>query len=313
MITKTDERTRAEHEPEQLEPAHPQEDAGPQRQGEDRHGREPQRPATGAGIGWPSPGKMRERNAAANGERARGRPSCGRRIAGRILGPPSSQPPRRTMRSRRPTRAPEADVPTRQFEARPRRPGARDPGLSGRSAAHSPGCALRTRAARAGASSTAPSRPTTRWASTTPGAAPTRTCSSASTRCSARTSATRTASTARACGSRSTSSASSASRRKRDIEAYGIAEFVTPLQAARADLRGAPDRAVGPAGNVDGLERPGRAAPPARPARRRPAGRSPRSRARTAPSPTRSRCSSAGSACPRSAAPTSRSATRTTT
>ena len=43
------------------------------------------------------------------------------------------------------------------------------------------------------------------------GPRPTRTSTSASTRCSARTSATRTASTARACGSRSTSSATSAS------------------------------------------------------------------------------------------------------
>ena len=57
--------------------------------------------------------------------------------------------------------------------------------------------------------------------------------------------------------------------RKRDIEAYGIAEFVTPVQAARPDLRRAPDRAVDPARHVDGLERPGRAAPAARPARRR--------------------------------------------
>ena len=56
---------------------------------------------------------------------------------------------------------------------------------------------------------------------------------------------------------------------KRDIEAYGIAEFVTPLQAARADLRRAPDRAVDPPRDVDGLERPRRAAPAARPARRR--------------------------------------------
>ena len=55
----------------------------------------------------------------------------------------------------------------------------------------------------------------------------TRTSTSASTRCSARTSATRTASTARACGSRSTSSATSGFTSKRDIEAYGIAEFVS--------------------------------------------------------------------------------------
>ena len=43
-----------------------------------------------------------------------------------------------------------------------------------------------------------------------------------------------------------------------------------PVQAARADLRRAPDRAVDPARLLDGLERPRRAAPPARPAGRRP-------------------------------------------
>ena len=47
--------------------------------------------------------------------------------------------------------------------------------------------------------------------------------------------------------------------------------FVTPVQAAGPDLRGAPDRAVDPARHVDGLERPGRAAPAARPAGRGPA------------------------------------------
>ena len=57
---------------------------------------------------------------------------------------------------------------------------------------------------------------------------------------------------------------------KRDIEAYGIAEFVTPMQAARPDLRRAADRAVDPARDVDGLERPARAAPAARPPRRGP-------------------------------------------
>src|SRR6185312_9027755 len=36
---------------------------------------------------WPSPGKIRERNAAANGDRARGRAPSGSCIAGRILAP----------------------------------------------------------------------------------------------------------------------------------------------------------------------------------------------------------------------------------
>ena len=43
-----------------------------------------------------------------------------------------------------------------------------------------------------------------------------------------------------------------------------------PVQAARPGLRGPPDGAVHPSRDVDGLERPGRAAPAARPARRGP-------------------------------------------
>ena len=43
---------------------------------------------------------------------------------------------------------------------------------------------------------------------------------------------------------------------KRDIEAFGIGRLRDPLQAARPDLRRAPDRAVDPARDVDGLERP---------------------------------------------------------
>ena len=53
---------------------------------------------------------------------------------------------------------------------------------------------------------------------------------------------------------------------KRDIEALRHRRVRQPVQAARADLRRAADRAVHPPGHVDGLERPGRAAPPARPA-----------------------------------------------
>ena len=69
------------------------------------------------------------------------------------------------------------------------------------------------------------------------------------------------------------------------------------VQAARPDLRRPPDRAVDPARDVDGLERPGRAAPAARPARRGPGrGHDDRGPGR-APSPTPSRCSSGGSAC----------------
>ena len=53
---------------------------------------------------------------------------------------------------------------------------------------------------------------------------------------------------------------------KRDIEEFGIARVREPVQAARAHVRRPPDRADHPARLLDGLERPGRAAPPARPA-----------------------------------------------
>ena len=57
-------------------------------------------------------------------------------------------------------------------------------------------------------------------------------------------SATRTASTARASGSRSRSRRSWASRTKRDIETYGIAEFVERCKERVWTLRRHPDRAV---------------------------------------------------------------------
>ena len=100
---------------------------------------------------------------------------------------------------------------------------------------------------------------------------------------------------------------------KRDIEELRDRRVRQPLQAAGPDLRGPPDRAVDPARLLDGLERPGRAAPAARPpGGATPPGSSP-SRARRGRSPTPSRCSSGVSGCPSSAARTSRSATRTTT
>ena len=70
------------------------------------------------------------------------------------------------------------------------------------------------------------------------------------------------------------------------------------VQAARPDLRRAPDRAVGPARDVDGLERPARAAPAGATCSARTRPRSRRSRARRVPSPTPSRCSSGGSGMP---------------
>ena len=82
---------------------------------------------------------------------------------------------------------------------------------------------------------------------------------------------------------------------KRDIEEFGIAEFVSALQAARPDLRRPPDRAVDPARDVDGLERPRRAPPAARPARRRPEPGHDDRGARRPGDRHASRCSSGGS------------------
>ena len=85
---------------------------------------------------------------------------------------------------------------------------------------------------------------------------------------------------------------------KRDIEELRHRRVRLALQAARPDVRRPPDRAEHPARDVDGLERPRRAAPAARPARRR--ARSDRDDPghRTGRSPTPSRCSSGGSGCP---------------
>ena len=99
---------------------------------------------------------------------------------------------------------------------------------------------------------------------------------------------------------------------KRDIEAFGIAEFVTLCKqrvltyAARQTEQSIRLGMWMDWNDPHELRRLGEllgADPP----------RSRRSRARTARSPTRSRCSSGGSGCPTRAAATSRSATRTTT
>ena len=214
MLTRKSARTVGlDHEPEQLDPV--------QRGGRSRRERQRQerpRPANAsARIGAPAyAGRVRGRSA-----RGKRRQTGTARAVARPLVRASrvgySDPPKRAARRVRPSRcfAPQSTRPECSD------PSARSPILSprstsswicGASVGRSRGCAPRTRAVRAGASSTGRSRPITRWASTTPGAAPTRTSTSASTRCSARTSATRTASTARACGSRSTSSATSASR-----------------------------------------------------------------------------------------------------
>ena len=82
---------------------------------------------------WPSPGKISERKAAANGDRARGRAPSGSCIAGRIQAPIESSTATHLRarpgadRSSLPPRSPRPNVPTGQLEARLRRAGARDP------------------------------------------------------------------------------------------------------------------------------------------------------------------------------------------
>ena len=76
---------------------------------------------------------------------------------------------------------------------------------------------------------------------------------------------------------------------KRDIEDYGIAEFVSLCKQRVLHVRRPPDRAVDPPRLLDGLGRPRRAAAPPGPARGGSGARSSPSRARTAPSRTPSR------------------------
>ena len=269
----------------------PGEEQGEERGGERRAGARP-RSLRGLhrGVGYPEP----RRSPCQRRVVRRGRSSA--LPAARLRGP-MPRPLVRPLRRVRPSRIatvdarPEAHVPSghRTHDRGLRRPGEGPAARVGRAADVRPAARPERRRSHAGRSWTGRSPPTTRWASTTPGAGCTRTSTSASTRCWARTSASRTGSTARACGSRSTSSASWTSSRKRDIESFGIARVREPVQAARAHLRRAPDRAEHPAGLLDGLERPGRAAPAARPAGRGPvAGRS-RSRGRRGRSPTPSR------------------------
>ena len=82
---------------------------------------------------------------------------------------------------------------------------------------------------------------------------------------------------------------------KRDIEAYGIAEFVTLCKTAGPDVCRAPDRAMDPPGDVERLERPGRASPVARPARHGSGRGRLDTGTRGTGRRTRSRCWSAGS------------------
>ena len=107
----------------------------------------------------------------------------------------------------------------------------------------------------AAASWTGRSRPTTRWASTTPGAARTRTCTSATTRCSASGSATRTGSTARGCGSRSRSRRSWASTTSARSSRSGSIASSSSARQRVAALRRPITEQSHPARHVDGLGR----------------------------------------------------------
>ena len=97
------------------------------------------------------------------------------------------------------------------------------------------------------------SRRTTRWVSITPGAGPTRICTSAIRRCSATNSVGRKASTAKGCGSRSRSRRSSASRPSATSRQFGIAEFVERCKERVLTIRRPHHRAVDPPRLLDGL------------------------------------------------------------
>ena len=94
---------------------------------------------------------------------------------------------------------------------------------------------------------------------------------------------------------------------------FGIAEFVNLCKQRVLTYAARQTEQSIRLGHVDGLERPGGAASACATSSTRIRRRGHDARRRRARSPTPSRCSSAASACPRSAAPTSRSATRTTT
>ena len=105
----------------------------------------------------------------------------------------------------------------------------------------------------AGPSSTGRSRPTTPWASTTPGAAPTRTSTTASRPCAAASCATRTASTARASGSRSRSRRSWASRPSATSSATASPSSSRPARSACSASPHPDHAAVDPPRLLDGL------------------------------------------------------------
>ena len=209
---------------------------------------------------------MRERKAAAKGDRARGRAPSGSCIAGRILGPAETHPDgARAGCATHPALRP--NVPTRQFEARSCRPGVRDPGSVARASdLRAAACPERGRAEvelprRADHGQQPDGRPP-RLGPGLQGPLP---------------AVPRHARRGRAVPERvrlpgTVGRGQRRARARVHLEARhrGVRDrpLRDPLQAARPDLRGPPDRAVGPARDVDGLERPRRAAPARRAARR---------------------------------------------
>ena len=103
---------------------------------------------------WPSPGKIRERNAAANGDRARGRAPSGSCIAGRIHSTRRNEhraaavapAPARTARPSHPDPEAECSDPSARSPTSSRR--STRSWTSGATGGRSPGCARRTPAAR---------------------------------------------------------------------------------------------------------------------------------------------------------------------
>ena len=220
---------------------------------------------------WPSPGKIRERKAAANGDRARGRAPSGSCIAGRILGPAETSSRRRPSRCPAHPQSPRPNVPTRQLEARSCRPGVRDPG----SVARASDLRAAARPERGRAAMELPRRADHRQQ---PDGRPSRLGPRLQGPLPAlpRDARRRRALPERV---RLPGPVGRGQRRARPgvhLEARHRGVRDRPLrdavQAARPDLRRSPDRAVDPARDVDGLERPGRAAPTGRAARYRPVG-----------------------------------------
>ena len=114
-----------------------------------------------------------------------------------------------------------------ELQARPRRPGARDPDAVARSPDLRPPARPECGQGALELPGRTRSPPTTRWASTTPGVARTRTCSSASGPCRARDQRYQNGFDCQGLWVEVNVERDLGFTSKRDIEAYGIAEFVS--------------------------------------------------------------------------------------